>query len=261
MPSQDVTPASRAAALEAVVDIAVWQGDYAMARPLIEQALARYRELGDATGIAVQLQSLGYALSVIDPEEARGLFAESIEALRAVGSHALLGGSYVGKGVAELHLRLLEDAVRTFEEAERAFRAAGEDNMRFMPICLLGLTARLQGDHASAWRRYREALNSSHRSVFLLGMSLTLVCIADLALLEGKPEQATILAAAAARLSEELGGTPPFESVGIAHPLQRARTELTQERYDAAVARGRETPDRRDRPACVGGCARRPRQS
>ena len=242
MPSQDVTPASRAAALEAVVDIAVWQGDYAMARPLIEQALARYRELGDATGIAVQLQSLGYALSVIDPEEARGLFAESIEALRAVGSHALLGGSYVGKGVAELHLRLLEDAVRTFEEAERAFRAAGEDNMRFMPICLLGLTARLQGDHASAWRRYREALNSSHRSVFLLGMSLTLVCIADLALLEGKPEQATILAAAAARLSEELGGTPPFESVGIAHPLQRARTELTQERYDAAVARGRETP-------------------
>ena len=73
-------------------------------------------------------------------------------------------------------------------------------------------------------------------------MSLTLVCIADLALLEGKPEQATILAAAAARLSEELGGTPPFESVGIAHPLQRARTELTQERYDAAVARGRGSP-------------------
>ena len=99
MPSQDVTPASRAAALEAVVDIAVRQGDYAMARPLIEQALARYREFGDATGIAVQLQSLGYALSVIDPEEARGLFAESIEALRAVGSHALLGGEKVGEGV------------------------------------------------------------------------------------------------------------------------------------------------------------------
>jgi hypothetical protein len=34
MTSQDVTPASRAAALEAVIDIAVWQGDYAMARPL-----------------------------------------------------------------------------------------------------------------------------------------------------------------------------------------------------------------------------------
>jgi hypothetical protein len=152
------------------------------------------------------------------------------------------GGSYIGKGVAELHLRLLDDAVRTFEEAEGVFREAGEDNLGPMPICLLGLTARLQGDHAGAWRRCREALNSSHRRDFLLGMSLTLTCMADLALREGKPEPATILAAAAARLSEELGGTPPFESVGIAHPLQRARAELTQERYEAAVARGRETP-------------------
>src|SRR5829696_4770824 len=33
MPTPDVTPASRVAALEAVVQIAVWQGDYDMARP------------------------------------------------------------------------------------------------------------------------------------------------------------------------------------------------------------------------------------
>jgi predicted ATPase/class 3 adenylate cyclase len=241
MPTQDVTPVSRAAALEALVEIAVWQGDYDMARPVLEQALARYRELGDATGIAVQLQSLGYALNVIDPKAARGLFAESIEAFRATGS-PMLGGSYVGKGVAELHLRLLDDAVRTLEEGERAFREGGEDNLRFIPICLLGVAARLQGDHTGAWRRFAEALNSSHRRDFPLGISVALVFMADLALLEGKPEPAPILAASAGRLGEELGGTPPIESVGIAHPLQRARTELTQERYDAAVAQGRQTP-------------------
>ena len=154
----------------------------------------------------------------------------------------MLGGSYVGKGVAELNLRLLDDAVRTLEEGERAFQEAGEDDFRLIPFGMLGMAARLQGDNAGAWRRYGEALSSSHRRSFRLGISLTLLCMADLALLEGKPEPATILAAAAARLSEELGGTPPFESVGIAHPLERARTELPPERYDAAVARGRETP-------------------
>jgi hypothetical protein len=154
----------------------------------------------------------------------------------------MLGGSYVGKGVAELHLCLLENAVNTLEDGQSVFREAGEDNLRFMPICLLGLTARLQGDHSGAWRRYGDALDASHNRGFLLGISLTLACMADLALLEGKPEPATILAAAAERLSDELGGTPPIESIGIAHPLQRARAELTQERYDAAVARGRETP-------------------
>ncbi|MDF2746963.1 MAG: hypothetical protein K0S98_1248, partial [Propionibacteriaceae bacterium] len=186
-------------------------------------------------------QGLGYALNVIDPEAARGLFAESIETFRASGS-PMLGGSYVGKGVAELHLRLLDDAVRTLAEGERALRESGEDNLRSVPICLLGLAARLQGDHASAWPRYAEALKSSHRRDFPLGVNLALVCIADLALLEGMAEPATMLAAAAERLSDELGGTAPTESVGIVHPLERARAELTQERYDAAVARGRETP-------------------
>jgi hypothetical protein len=38
------------------------------------------------------------------------------------------------------------------------------------------------------------------------------------------------------------GRTPPTESLGIVHPLERARAELTLERYAAAVARGRETP-------------------
>jgi predicted ATPase/class 3 adenylate cyclase len=242
VPTQGVTPATRAAALEAVVEIAVWQGDYAAVRPMIEQALARYRESGDVAGIAVQLQILGYSLLVIDPQAAHGLFAESIEAFLTLGSPPMLGGSFVGKGVAELHLRLLDDAVKTLVEGERAFREAGEDDFRLIPICMLGLAARLQGDHAGAWRRYVETINSAHRTSFLLGISMALVCMADLALLEGKPEPATTLAAAAARLSEELGGTPPTESVGIVHPLERARAELTQERYDAVVARGRETP-------------------
>jgi hypothetical protein len=144
--------------------------------------------------------------------------------------------------VAELHLRLLDDAVNTLAEAESAFREAGADDFQLIPCCLLGMAARLRGDRASAWRSYVETISSSHRTNFLLGISIALVCMADLALLEGQSEPATVLAAASQRLSDELGGTPPIESLGIVHPLERARIELTQERYEVAVARGRETP-------------------
>ncbi len=113
----------------------------------------------------------------------------------------MLGGSYVGKGVAELHLRLLDDAVRTFKEGSEHSGVAGEDNLRIIPH--LPAWPR---DHVGDWRRYCETINSSHRRVFLLGVSLALVCVADLALLAGKPEPATIMATAAARLSDELGG-------------------------------------------------------
>ena len=63
---------------------------------------------------------------------ARGLFTESIEAFRVSGSQ-MLGGSYAGKGVAELHLRLLDDAVRTFKEGSEHSGVAGEDNLRIIP--------------------------------------------------------------------------------------------------------------------------------
>ena len=53
---------------------------------------------------------------------------------------------------------------------------------------------------------------------------MALDLLADLALLEGQPERAAVLAAAAAGLDEELGGTPPMELAGIprsAHPGTR----------------------------------------
>jgi hypothetical protein len=67
---------------------------------------------------------------------ARGLFTVSIEAFRVSGS-LILCGSYVGKGVAELHLRLVDDAVRTFKDGrEHSGRPARTISGSFPSACL-----------------------------------------------------------------------------------------------------------------------------
>jgi hypothetical protein len=129
--------------------------------------------------------------------------------------------------------------VRSLEEAERHLREAGADDFHFVPVGVLGIIARLRGDLAAARRRYGEVLGLSYRAGRQLGINMALVFLADLALVEGQPERAAVLAAAAVRHAEELGGTPSIELAGIPHPLARARAELESERYDAATARGR----------------------
>jgi predicted ATPase len=241
-PTQNTTTAARAAGLEALAEIAGWQGDYATMRPLTEEALARYRELGDARGIANQLGNLGYGAIMTDPQAALELFRESIEAYRQAGSPPIMSGSLVGLGVVQMRLGRLDDAVSNLEEAEQHVREAGEDDFHFVPIGMLGMVARLQGDLATARRRYAEILGPSHQAGRQLGINLALVSLADLALLEGQPERAAVLAAAAANLNEELGGTPSIELTGVPDPLAGARAALGQERYEAAVNRGRSSP-------------------
>jgi predicted ATPase/class 3 adenylate cyclase len=237
--TQNMSSASRAAGLEAVAEIAGWQGDYATMRPLTEQALARYRELGDARGMANQLGTLGYGAIMTDPQAALELFGESIEAYRQAGSPPMIGGSLVGLGVVQMRLGRLPDAVSSLEEAEQHLREAGADDFHFVPIGMLGLVARLQGDLAGARRSYAEVLGRSHQAGRQLGISMALDLLADLALLEGQPERAAVLAAAAAGVDEELGGSPSIELAGIPDPLTRARAELGNEQYEAAVNRGR----------------------
>jgi tetratricopeptide (TPR) repeat protein len=239
LPTQNTTSAARAAGLEALAEIAGWQGDYATMRPLTEEALARYRELGDARGIANQLGTLGYGAIMTDPQAAIELFRESIEAYRQAGSPPMIGGSLVGLGVVQMRLGRLDDAVSSLEGAEQHLREGGDDDFHFVPLGMLGLVARLQGDLASARRSYAEVLRSSHQAGRRLGTNMALELLADLALLEGQPERAAVLAAAAAGLGEELGGTPSIELAGVPDPLARARAELESKRYEAAVNRGR----------------------
>jgi predicted ATPase/class 3 adenylate cyclase len=241
-PPTAASPAVRAAGLGAAADIAGWQADYEVSRPLAERALALYEQLGDVLGIARQLNLLGYAAATTDPTAARALFAKSIDAYRQAGSPTAMGQPLVGMALPEMRFGDLEEAASHLEEAARIFEAAGNETMVVIATGLRGVCARLGGDLTAAQRRYADALVRSQRLDAHIAMTLPLAAFADLALLEGDPERAAVLDAAVTQLRERLGGTPTFELMGIPNVRDRAHAELGDDRYDAAAARGRSAP-------------------
>jgi len=174
-----------------------------------------------------------------DPAAAVELFRGSIAAYREAGAPPMMGQSLIGMALPEMQFRRLGDAASHLEEATDVFRQAGDTTMSLIAEGILGLCARLQGDRAGARRRYIDVLHAAQRTGAHIALTLPLAALADLALLEGDPERAAILDAAQAQLTEGLGGAPSFQLMGIPDVSERARTELGDERYGAAVARGR----------------------
>ncbi len=230
--------AARAAGMGAAAGLAVWQGDYGVSRSLAEQSLSMYRELGDLAGIAGQLSSLGYASVIPDPAAALELFRESIAAYREVGAPPMMGQSLIGMALPEMQFRKVGDAASHLEEAAAVFREAGDTTMSLISEGLLGLCARLEGDRATARRRYIDVLHAAQRTGAHIALTLPLAALADLALLEGDAERAAVLDSAQAQLTERLGGAPSFQLMGIPDVSERARADLGDERYEAAVASG-----------------------
>jgi len=238
-PLSGVPLAARAAGVGVAAELAGWQGDYDVSRPLAEQSLAMYRELGDTAGIAGQLSNLAYSTVMPDPAAALELFRESVAAYREAGGPPMMGESLAGMATAEMQFRRLRDAASHLEEATAVFRQAGDTTMTLISEGLLGLCARLEGDLTAARRRYVDVLVGAERAGTQIWLTMPLAALADLALLEGDAERAAVLDAAQAQLAERLGGTPSLALVGIPDVADRARAELGDEHYEAAVARGR----------------------
>ena len=232
----------RAAALGVAARLAAWQSDYVAALPSAEQSLALYRELADLTGIADQLTTMGFGTATTDPVRAHALFAESIDALRKLDAPPQIGHALIGIAMPEMQLRDVEAAKRHLEEAAAVFHAAGDESTALIADGVYGVCLRLEGDLAAARRRDLDVLARAEAMSAHMTLGLPLQALSDLALLEGDPERAAVLDSAQAQIAERLGGTPRLDLMGIPAVAERARTELGDERYEAAAARGRSMP-------------------
>lgn len=189
-----------------VVSVASYAGDYDKAFPLAEEGLSLFRELEDKEGTADALLALGgVALNQGDYARAEAALVEGLDMYREPG---------LKRGIAK-------------------------------SLFALGRVAFGQEKYARAQELHTDGLTLFTELDDKWLIALALEELAAAVAMQEQPTWAARLVGAAAAYRESIGSTPlPAERTNYQHALVHARTQLGQERFEAAVEEGREmTPE------------------
>ncbi|MCP4544085.1 MAG: tetratricopeptide repeat protein [Chloroflexi bacterium] len=151
--------ASRAAALDHLGVIALFQGDFSEARERLEESLTLARQVDDQARTALVLHELGW----VDMRQgayakARTRYDESLILYRALGDRRGLTRVLNGMGAVAQILAEYEEATTHFTESLALCREMGDRRGVAVRLTNLGELARLQGDYATAQHHSQQAL-------------------------------------------------------------------------------------------------------
>ena len=189
-------PALRARALFMTGSLAWQQGDLAVARSLLEESIALYRELGPA-----QRWELAWALSgaamvaayQADHDAARAAGEETVALARQVGNKWILALALNPVGEACMMRYDYAAARPWFEESLALFREIGDKWGIGVPLLDWGYMDSIQGNYDAARARLEESIRM-HRQVGERWMqSLSLNVLAQVAQQQGDYQQAAML--------------------------------------------------------------------
>lgn len=156
---------ARARALVAAAQLASAHGDVVGARPLADESLAIWRELGDRRGLLRSIFGINVAKNMTgDVETAYALAKEGVTIGRETGDEWGLAMALWHHGFCEWGLRRPEAARPLLEESVARFRSIGDLWGIGAPLLYLGRIARDTGDRRAA-RSYFEAALTAHRAV------------------------------------------------------------------------------------------------
>jgi hypothetical protein len=234
---------ARAKALIGLAGLCYWQGDwdaaeatYGHARELAKGLDDWWLELEALFGLAFTLACHRGELQAAAPieQQFQAIIDEHPEPLA------------IGLGLATSQMMRLFagdlDGSRQYgEQCLAGTRALGERWYESQILRTLALTSTLQGLHQQAESELRECLDVAAELGDLAGVALDLDRLGQAAVALGHPERAVVLAAAADRLRESIGGGLTVESGRWAteHPRDAARRLLTDSEIDRAWAQGR----------------------
>jgi non-specific serine/threonine protein kinase len=249
MPGASPRTLLRARALSAVGDLHAWINDPQAYLRFADEALAIFRELGDAAALPAAIQSLGWAqlqaghldAAAVNLSEARKLDID-------LGDLHAAADATIGLGVLAVIEGRPRQARPLYAEALETFKDLGNTYYVGLVECMLAQCDRNQGDLDAAEVRVRSGLNAYREIGNVMGTAWALYQFADLALQRALPERALRLVAASDELLKQVGGEIPALVVTTTGDVGKAARALlddaTAERvyeeglampYDAAV--------------------------
>ena len=217
------------------------RGEWAAARARFEQALAVAREIGDRQRTAIALSNLGnISLNEGDLDAAYPLYREALGIYEQLDEHVWQAVALENLGLVELARGERERAIATFErglacaEAEEATHEAASVSI---PLA----RARLAGGELD---RPRELLIAALQTLQELGdphkSAECMEAFANVAVAEGRPDDAAALLGAAEALRRSIGAVRHGDQRGwYETTVERVREALGEKTFAAGTARGR----------------------
>lgn len=193
-----VEPPLQGRALRSAGTFAEGIGDFTRARSYLEDAVDKFRALGDLKDLAATLNNLGaVAVRQGDIAGARKHFAESLETKRELGDRHGMAVSLSNLGMLESRADNYQSARKYQEEACTILRQLGDEN----------------------------------------GLANSLTALAELALLNGRSAEARTLLREAIRLTEHIGDqAATVEALSLLARVSLADDEVAKARDEAARA-------------------------
>ena len=236
--------AARGKALVRAGGLALYRGDYAVARPLIEESLSIQRSQGDTKGEARALSGLStVAIYQGDFAAARSFSEQSLAIYRQLGERRGEAIALHTLGYVAVRLGDNANAHGLINEAVAMLRAVGDHESEAVSLSDLALVDLRLGDPARA----RDALTASLALVEELGAkregAYAFEAAAELALAGGDGARAARLSAASEALREAMGSPlVPTEELERREFLGRVEQALGPEVFAAERARGKALP-------------------
>jgi predicted ATPase/DNA-binding CsgD family transcriptional regulator len=183
----------RAQALIGLATLARRQGDYAAAVESYDAALAIFRSIGDAMGIASALNNLGVvAQDRGDYDTARQLLTDAHRHFASIGDLPRSAACLNNLGLVARRQGDLAGAIKLYEQSLAIWDKLGDKLRRALCLNNLGVVAYALGDNQTAENRYREALSVYRELEDRSGSALTLNNLAEVLRDRGDYPQAVI---------------------------------------------------------------------
>jgi predicted ATPase/DNA-binding CsgD family transcriptional regulator len=239
VPSGRRTPA-RAASLNALGFIARIQGDFALAKVLLDESREIFQELGDKSGEGRALVNLGFVACGVDQvEQAQSYFEQALVIGESLGDRLRLASALNGMGEVARLRSDFRGARPFYEKALAIYRNQYWPTEIPFVLISLGHVAHHEGNYAEARSYFEESLTIACEYDFRLPIAWCLVGMGGVAAAERQYFRAAKLFGAGQAISSAIAAdVNPADRAQYAHYLKMSRERSNGANWERAWSEG-----------------------